>query len=90
MNYKGLRVLLFDGYGRQIPTLLKQFHELGCEITTVNDSKLDIGYTSRYPKHKILIRGCREEMSGVRQYVEKALKNKEFDAIISRYLSYVE
>lgn len=79
MNYKGLRVLLFDGYGRQIPTLLKQFHELGCEITTVNDSKLDIGYTSRYPKHKILIRGCREEMSGVRQYIENALQNNEFD-----------
>ena len=79
MSYKGLRVLLFDGYGRQIPTLLKQLHELGCEITTVNDSKLDIGYTSRYPKNRILIKGCREEINGLRCYVEDALKRNKFD-----------
>lgn len=81
MNYKGLRLLLLDGFGRQIPTLMKQLHELGCEITTVNDSKWDIGYSSRYPKHKVLIKGCREENTRLRAYIEKVLQTNEFDVI---------
>ena len=81
MNYKGLRVLLLDGYGRQIPTLMKQLHELGCLITTVNASKLDVGYTSRYPNRRVVIKGCREDVSEVRKYVENALQRKEFDVI---------
>lgn len=70
-----------DGYGRQIPTLLKQLHELGCIITTVNDSKLDVGYTSRYPKHRILIKGCRENIDDLRAFVEKGLQMGDYDVI---------
>ena len=81
MDYKGIRVLLMDGYGRQIPTLLKQLHELGCIITTVNDSKLDVGYTSRYPKHRILIKGCRENIDDLRAFVEKGLQMGDYDVI---------
>jgi carbamoylphosphate synthase large subunit len=81
MDYKGLKVLLLDGYGRQIPTLLKQLHELGCVITTVNDSKLDVGYTSRYPKHRVLIKGCREETKDLRVFIENSLLSKDFDVV---------
>lgn len=81
MDYKGKRVLLLDGYGRQIPTLMKQLHQLGCEITTINDSKLDIGYASRYPKNKFVIRGCREDDTGLKAFVEKALRNNDYDVI---------
>ena len=81
MDYNGLKVLLLDGYGRQIPTLMKQLHELGCIITTVNDSKLDIGYASRYPKHRVVIKGCRENNKGLRTYIEESLRKSEFDVI---------
>ena len=79
MNYKGIRVLVFDGYGRQIPTILKQLHELGCIITTINNSKLDIGYASRYPSRKLLVKGCRENTSLLRPILERALINGEYD-----------
>ncbi len=79
MNYKGLRVLLFDGYGRQVPTLLKQFHELGCVVTTINDSKLDIGYCSRYPAKKVLVKGCRENASLIRPFLEDSISEKKYD-----------
>lgn len=81
MNYKGLKVLVLDGYGRQVPSVLKQLHKLGCEITTVNDHKLDIGNTSRYPKHKVVLPGIREDVTPLRNYLEKVLANKEFDVV---------
>ncbi len=81
MDYKGKRILVLDGYGRQIPTILKQLHDLGCVITTVNDSKLDIGATSRYPHKKIIIKGCKESAEVLRNFLEESLKNNAFDII---------
>lgn len=81
MNYRGVKVLMLDGYGRQVPTLLKQLHELGCDITTVNDSKLDIGYVSRYPKHKIIIKGCREETAPLKSFIEEGIKAGKYDVV---------
>ena len=81
MDYKGIRVLVFDGYGRQVPTILKQLHELGCIITTINDSRLDIGYTSRYPSRKIVIKGCRESADVMRPFLEQSIKEEKFDVL---------
>lgn len=81
MDYKGIKVLVMDGYGRQVPTILKQLHDLGCAITTVNDSKLDIGYSSRYPSKKLIVKGCKEDASVVRSFLEKSIKENAFDVI---------
>ena len=81
MDYKGKRILVLDGFGRQIPTILKQLHDLGCVITTVSDSKLDIGAVSRYPNMKVIIKGCKETADVLRPFIEESLKNKEFDVI---------
>ena len=42
MDYKGKKVLVLDGFGRQQASILRQLHDLGCIITTVNDCKLDV------------------------------------------------
>ena len=75
MDYKGKKVLLLDGYGRQIPSLLHQLHQLGCKVTTMCESKLDVGYTSRYPSKRIVIHGIREDNNIYRLAIEKELKN---------------
>lgn len=75
MDYKGIKVLLLDGYGRQIPSLLHQLHKLGCRTTVMCDSKLDVGYTSRYPDKKITVPGIREDVSGYREAIYKELEN---------------
>ncbi len=75
MDYRGKKVLLLDGYGRQIPSLLHQLHGLGCRVTTMCESKLDVGYTSRYPKKKIVVHGIRENEQIYRDAIEKELKN---------------
>ena len=60
-SYLGKKVLLLDGYGRQVPSLLHQLHQLGCVVTTICESKLDVGYTSRYPTKRIVVHGIRED-----------------------------
>lgn len=81
MNYKGIRILVLDGYGRQIPAILSELHELGCVITTVNDWKLDVGYSSRYPDRKIVERGIREDNVLLRQVIEREVASGQYDVI---------
>ena len=75
MDYKGKKVLLLDGYGRQVPSLLHQLRKLGCKITTICESKLDVGYTSRYPSKRVVVPGIRENNDIYRQAIEKELEN---------------
>ena len=81
MDYKGKRVLVFDGFGRQVPTILKQLNELGCIVTTINDSKLDIGYCSRYPSEKVIMKGCREDVNLLRPFLENSLVEGKYDVL---------
>ncbi|MCI8566623.1 MAG: ATP-grasp domain-containing protein [Lachnospiraceae bacterium] len=81
MNYAGKRVLLLDGYGRQVPSLLHQLHGLGCKVTTICESKLDVGYTSRYPVKKVVIHGIRENATLYRKAIEKELCEEKYDVI---------
>ncbi len=81
MDYKGIRVLVLDGYGRQIPSILHQLHQLGCVITTVNESKLDVGYTSRYPKKRIVQKGIREDNAVYRTVIEQEIASGNYDVV---------
>lgn len=65
---------MLDGYGRQIPSLLHQLHQLGCIVTTMCDSKLDVGYTSRYPAKKLVIHGIRNNVDIYRQAIINELE----------------
>ena len=50
----GKRILLLDGFCKQCLPFLRGFKELGCEVTIVCNSKLDCGYVSRLPDHRII------------------------------------
>lgn len=80
-EYLGKKVLLLDGYGRQIPSILHQLHQLGCVVTTVNESKLDVGYSSRYPKKRIVQKGIRENKEVYREIIEKELSAGNYDIV---------
>lgn len=82
MDFKNIRVLLLDGYGRQIPGMLWMLHDLGCEITTLNSSKLDPGYASRYPKHKIVVKGLKDDLSIMEEAIEKEIVSGKYDVVI--------
>lgn len=81
MDYKGIKVLVLDGYGRQIPSILTQLHQLKCKITTINESKLDVGYTSRYPHKRVVQKGIREDNDVYREVVAKELSEGTYDVV---------
>lgn len=82
MDYKGKRVLVLDGFGRQVPAILQELHDLGCYITTLNDRKMDVGYSSRYPNKKIVVNGIRKDKKLLRSVIEKELCSGNYDVFL--------
>lgn len=81
MDFKGTRVLVLDGYGKQVPAILTQLHELGCVITTLNFSKMDVGYASRYPKYKLLEPKAEHDTAYLEQVIDREVKSGKYDVV---------
>lgn len=82
MKISGLRILVLDGAGRQILPVLSGLYDLRCHITTLNFSKLDIGYASKYPKNKLLYKGIGHNLEKIKTIVDKEIKSGKYDIII--------
>jgi len=81
MDYKGKRVLVLDGFGRQQSSILRQLHDLECVITTVNNSKLDVGYASRYPHKRIVEHGIKDDEQLYKMVIERELATGNYDIV---------
>ena len=81
MDFKGVRVLVLDGYGRQCAVVLRELHRLGCDITTLNVSKLDIGYTSRYAKKKLLEPQTKNNMEELKKVLDREIFSGNYDVV---------
>ncbi len=75
------KVLVLDGYARQCLPFLRAFNELGCETTQLCGSKIDCGYVSRMPKHKILGVCDPDDPIGTEKCIEELIKTKEYDLV---------
>lgn len=82
MKFKGIRVLILEGYARQSLPLIKAFHKLGCHVSALCGSKLDVAYASRYTDNKILGICDRERVDDTTEQVRKLLKNGRFDVVV--------
>ncbi len=81
MDWKKIRVLVLDGAARQTLTVIKGLTALGCYIVTLNTSKLDVGYTSRYPNEKLII--PQEYLNGnYYSYIRMLAKTGRFDVFL--------
>ncbi len=81
MDFKGLKVLVLDGYCRQNAVILKELNKLGCEVTTVNQSKLDIGYTSRYPKTKLYEPQTKGNLAELKKVLDREIPSGKYDVV---------
>ncbi len=82
MDFKGTRVLVLDGFGRQVAIILKELHALGCITTTLSCSKLDVGYTSRYPVKKILEPQTRYDNSELKKVLDREILSGNYDVVM--------
>lgn len=81
-EFKDIHVLLLEGFGRQVMPMMQAFHDLGCHITTYNKSKLDMGYSSRYPDKKLLGFWDRNDEDVSYKALLKVLKKDHYDIVI--------
>jgi predicted ATP-grasp superfamily ATP-dependent carboligase len=77
-----IRILITDGHSRQVLPMAKAFKKLGCKVTTINFSKMDIGYTSRYPDEKIIDKGDKENYETRLKFIDNLIKSKKYDIVV--------
>lgn len=81
MDFKGKSILVLDGYGRQVATIVQQLHDMGCIVTTLNTSRLDVGYTSRYPRKKLLHPETRHDMTALKAVLDREITSGHYDVV---------
>lgn len=81
-NLKGVRVLLLEGFARQVMPLMEALHNLGCHITTYNKSCLDMGFASRYPERKLVAFWDRNDAKSSLNSLRKILQRDKYDVVI--------
>lgn len=79
--YSGKHVLVLEGYCKQVLPFLRGFKELGCEVTVLCGSKLDCGYASRLPDHKILGICDLHKPEESENYIVDLIKEGKYDMV---------
>lgn len=82
MDYKGVRVLVLEGYARQSLPMIHAFHNLGCHVAALCSSKLDVAYASRYTDERILGVCDREKVDETTEQVRTLLKTGKYDVVV--------
>ncbi len=83
IDYTKIHVLLADGKDRQVLPMSRALKSLGCTVTTINGSRLDNGWSSRYPDHRILDRSVKKSPENLLRAIESALVTGKYDLVIT-------
>ena len=81
-DLRGVRVLLLEGFARQNMALMPALKALGCHLTTYNNSKLDVGYASRWPDVKLVKHWDREDADSSFAALMEVLREGHYDIVI--------
>ena len=81
-DLQGVRVLLLEGFARQNMALMPALKKLGCHLTTLNSSKLDLGYASRWPDEKLIRPWDRDDAAASWAVVKDVLTEGGYDVVI--------
>lgn len=77
-----VKVLLLEGFARQVMPMMEYLHRNGCHVTTYNKSKLDMGYSSHYPDKKLLRFWDRDDEEASYNALLTVLKESHYDVLI--------
>lgn len=82
MDFKNIRVLVTDGDGRQTLTIIHGLKELGCHISVLCASKLDVCYASKIPDEKILDKRAQVSNEEYIDFLINILKSGKYDVLL--------
>lgn len=83
--FRGRHILVLEGYCKQCLPFIRGFKEQGCEVTVMCGSKLDCGYASRLPDHKILGVCDLHKPKESEQYIVELVKKGHFDMVFAPF-----
>lgn len=80
--YKDLKVLLMEASSRAALPMARGFHNLGCRVTTVAETKLAVGILTRFADEKIVVKeiDSNEEIAA-KAYVE-IIRSGKYDLVV--------
>lgn len=82
MSFKGIRVLVLEGYARQSLPVIRALKDKGCIVSVLCNSKIDIAYASRLPDYKIIGTCDPEQYEESVNCVRKLLEENKYDLVI--------
>lgn len=82
MDFNNLNVLLAESSSRQVLPIAKSFHKIGCKVTTVQESRMDLGYKTKYATQKICINGVDHITSIARKSYNEILQNDNYKLVV--------
>lgn len=82
VNFKGLRVLVLDGSGKQPLAMIRGLKETGCHVTVLCTTKLDTCYASRLPDKKLLVRDMTPQNPAYIPFLEEQVKSGRYDVLM--------
>lgn len=78
---KGKHILILEGYARQCLPYMREFKKFGLEVSLLCQTKMDCGYASRLPDHKILGTCDPERYDESEKYIVDLVKTGKFDLV---------
>ena len=84
-TFDGKRVLILEGYSKQALPFIRGFKEQGCEVSVLCASKLDCGYASNIPDHKIIGTCDPHKPIESEQYIVELIKSGNYDMVFSTF-----
>ncbi len=76
------RILITDGDARQSLTMARAFRRLGCHVTVLCYSRLDVCYASFAPNEKILMPCGRREFDRQLAFLLKLVQKESYDLLL--------
>lgn len=80
--FAGKHILVLEGYCKQSLPFIRGFKELGCEVRVLCGTKLDCGYASRLPDHKILGVCDFNKPEESEKYIIELIKTGNYDLVV--------
>jgi len=84
-TFSGKHILVLEGYCKQVLPFIRGFKELGCEVSVLCGSKLDCGYASRLPDHKIIGICDLHKFEESEKYIVDVIKNGHYDMVFAPF-----
>ena len=82
MDFSKIRVLLTDGGARQTLTILHGLKKIGCNVTVLCSSKLDVCYASKLPDKKVLNENAAGSFDGFEDFLLSQIRTGKYDVLL--------